>query len=143
MVAPTLEDEDALDVVRALVDVLRSASVPAPDAASSGCALQLARELALLLPDLAPGLLFTGVPTEKGSKAISHAVPACLLWRHGQLLARVASQQASMPIPDNHMWCQSVLPAEWLMPCTCSGAVPEAAGVARRREDSAGGPLSA
>ena len=60
MVAPTPEDEDALAVVRGLSDVLRAASLPAPDAASSGRALQLARELAPLLPELAPGLLFTG-----------------------------------------------------------------------------------
>jgi hypothetical protein len=60
VVAPTPEDEDALAVVRGLSDVLRAASLPAPDAASSGRALQLARELAPLLPELAPGLLFTG-----------------------------------------------------------------------------------
>ena len=53
MVAPTPEDEDALAVVRGLTDVLRAASLPTPDAASSGRALQLARELAPLLPELA------------------------------------------------------------------------------------------
>jgi hypothetical protein len=60
VVAPTPEDEDALDVVRGVAEVLRSASLPAPDVATSGRALQLARELAPLLPELAPGLLFTG-----------------------------------------------------------------------------------
>lgn len=60
VVAPTAEDEDALAVVRGLTDILRSASLPAPDAATSGRSLQLARELAPLLPELAPGLLFTG-----------------------------------------------------------------------------------
>jgi hypothetical protein len=67
VVAPTPEDEDALAVVRGLSEVLRAASLPAPDAASSGRALQLA-----------PGLLFTGAHGgRRFSRRIEQGIPDC------------------------------------------------------------------
>ncbi len=60
MVAPTAEDEDTLATVRGVAELLRAASVPQPSGAMTRRSLRLAQELAPLLPELWPGLLFTG-----------------------------------------------------------------------------------
>ena len=59
-VAPTPEDEEALSTIRAIMGLVQAGGLPLPDATAGRRASILVRELAPLVPELMPGVLYTG-----------------------------------------------------------------------------------
>lgn len=58
--APTPEDEEALSTIRAIMGLVQAGGLPLPDATAGRRASILVRELAPLVPELMPGVMYTG-----------------------------------------------------------------------------------
>ena len=93
-VAPTPEDEEALSSIRAIMGLVQAGELPLPDATASRRTSILVRELAPLVPELMPGVLYTGACPLSGGSLIRSAAymrfrclglrPACgwgIVWK--------------------------------------------------------------
>lgn len=59
-VAPTPEDEEALRTIRAIMSLVQTGTPAIPDGTTGRRATEIARELAPLMQELMPGILYTG-----------------------------------------------------------------------------------
>lgn len=109
LVAPSREDGEALDNVRAIAALLQgaaglaafsppvaTAAATTPAGAGAGTsgarAWQLVQEVSQILPELAPGILFTGEHArQEARKPARHLIYACVLSRPCALCTQMSS----------------------------------------------------